>query len=88
EIEFDVPEARRVTLTVYNLLGQKVKVLFDGEASPGRHRVIWDATDDFGRPVPGGAYFCRMEVVEIVDNGGLKVPVRSYASVRKMAYLR
>ncbi len=88
EIEFDVPEARRVTLTVYNLLGQKVKVLFDGEASPGRHRVVWDATDDFGRPVPGGAYFCRMEVVEIVDNGGLKVPVRSYASVRKMAYLR
>ena len=88
EIEFDVPETRRVKLTIYNLLGQKVRVLFDGEASPGRHRVVWDATDDFGRPVPGGAYFCRMEVVEIVDNGGLKVPVRSYASVRKMAYLR
>ncbi len=58
--EFDVPvtteDLVNVRLTIYNLLGQQVKTLFDGQVEPGTYQVSWDATTDFGEVVPAGIY--------------------------------
>ena len=88
EIRFEIPESRRVIITIYNLLGQKVRELMDQDLLPGSYRVVWDARDDLGRPVPGGAYFYRVEAVRLLQNGDLEVPVESFAAVRKMVFLR
>jgi len=62
-IEFYNPEPRpsEVTLDIYNILGQKVRVLFDGQAVPGRNRVEWDGRDQSHNPVASGIYFYRLK---------------------------
>jgi len=59
-IRFDIPERCEVKLDVYDLLGNKVTTLQDGELSTGRHTVLWDGVDISGQPVPSGVYFYRL----------------------------
>ena len=58
-ISYSLSEPGPVTLTIYNLLGQKVATLFDGVQTAGEHRLVWDASD-----MTSGLYFSRLE------NGG------------------
>ena len=60
-IGYDIPRAGRVSLKVYDTTGRLVRSLFDGPAAPGTHDVTWDASDDRGRVVAPGVYFCRFE---------------------------
>jgi hypothetical protein len=55
-IEFTLPEAAHVDLSVYNILGQKVAVISKGLISPGQYSVVWDAGDE-----PSGVYFVRLD---------------------------
>ncbi|OGG43568.1 MAG: hypothetical protein A3F84_15600 [Candidatus Handelsmanbacteria bacterium RIFCSPLOWO2_12_FULL_64_10] len=56
------PGFEYVHLTVYNLLGQRVKVLIDGERPAGRYTATWDGRDEGGRYVANGVYFYRLRV--------------------------
>ena len=60
-IEYDLCHDSRVDLTIYGLLGQRIKTLMDTHQPAGLHTVIWDATDNAGRRVPSGTYFLRLE---------------------------
>jgi len=62
-IEFEVHKTGRVQLIVYNILGQKVKMLRDETivASKQRMHVIWDGLNDYGNPVASGIYICRIQ---------------------------
>jgi hypothetical protein len=46
-----------VKLTVYNILGQRITRLVDGEVDRGEHEVVWDGRNSNGSPVPSGIYF-------------------------------
>jgi hypothetical protein len=61
-IEFYNPETRsaRVTLEVFNIVGQRVRTLFDGTAQPGFNRIAWDGRDQSNREVASGVYFYRL----------------------------
>jgi hypothetical protein len=62
EIAYTVPvPGSQVRLTMYDLTGRRVRTLIDGRASPGRHAIVWDGTDEDGVRVASGTYFCRME---------------------------
>ena len=54
-IEFGVPENAKVTVTVYNVLGQQVAELVNAEMEAGYHVVRWDAT-----AMTSGVYFYRI----------------------------
>ncbi len=58
-LEFGDPSY--TTLTVYNILGQRVKTLIDENKLPGRYEVIWDGKDEKGKEVSSGIYFYRLE---------------------------
>jgi photosystem II stability/assembly factor-like uncharacterized protein len=55
-ISYSLPEPGRATLTIYNLLGQKVATLYDGEQTAGEHSLVWDAKSQ-----PSGVYFAKIE---------------------------
>ena len=59
-IRFDLPASstklHRVSLKVYNLLGQEVAELFDGELDAGSYEVLWDGRTRNGLPAAAGAY--------------------------------
>ena len=59
-IPYQIPTAARVRLEVFNLLGQRVATLVDGEQSAGAHTAQWDATDATGRAVGAGVYIYRL----------------------------
>jgi len=60
-IEYDLSRQETVTLTVYDILGRKVKTLMDNRPQhAGRHWVVWNGADANGRPVSSGIYFYRL----------------------------
>lgn len=65
-IRYSIPPTRsgvgRVTLTIFNVLGQEIATLVRGEAKPGTYEVVWDAGN-----VPSGVYFYRLQVDNLVQ---------------------
>ena len=49
-----------VKLTVYNLLGEKVRTLVNENKTAGNYNVIWNAMDDAGHRVSSGIYFYKL----------------------------
>lgn len=65
-ITFEVADAgdRDVSLTVFDVLGRKVRTLVDASLSPGAYSYMWNGNDDVGRPVASGIYLYRLEIGE------------------------
>ncbi|MEE9555430.1 MAG: M14 family zinc carboxypeptidase [candidate division Zixibacteria bacterium] len=63
-ISFSVNVRAAVELTVYNVLGMKVRGLVDSEFEAGEHSVIFDGLDDAGKQVSAGIYFYRLKTVD------------------------
>ncbi len=61
EISFAVDQDLDVSITIYNLIGEPVKVIARDRYLRGTHSVIWYADDDDGNLVPNGIYFYRLE---------------------------
>lgn len=59
-IEYEVLQPAAIKIEIHNVLGQKIKTLFDGFQVNRTGRLVWDATDDSGRGVATGVYFCTM----------------------------
>ncbi len=60
-ISFDLPEFSPTEVTVWNLLGQQVATLFNGELPAGRHTISFDARNENGNMLPSGIYIYRVE---------------------------
>ena len=65
-IEYDLPRASDVMLTIYNLTGQEVMTLVRGRMDAGRHAVLWDGRDRNGVEMASGIYFYRIKAGEFV----------------------
>ena len=66
-IPFTLDTAGHVSLTVFNISGQKIRTLIDDFRSKGLHTVIWDGRDNVGRNVGTGIYFYRLQRNDMVD---------------------
>jgi len=64
-IEFTLPRKAQVELSIYNLLGQRVRVLVDESKTAGRHAVVWDGRDTNGNEIGSGIYFIVSAPMEI-----------------------
>jgi hypothetical protein len=49
-----------INITIYDILGRKVKILFNDHFQKGKHEVIWNALDSFNQMVASGVYFCQI----------------------------
>jgi hypothetical protein len=59
-IPYNVETGGRVTLSVYNVAGQKVSELYRGYREPGRYRATWDGRDEEGDELASGVYFWEL----------------------------
>jgi outer membrane protein assembly factor BamB len=59
-IRYEVPEVSRVILEIYNVAGQRVRVLREEDHVPGYHQIIWDGQDQEQRPLGSGVYLVTM----------------------------
>ena len=60
-IRYRIEEPGRVRLEVFDIQGQKVKTLANGDVGPGVYQVEWDGTDASGKPVATGVYLARLQ---------------------------
>lgn len=60
-ISFSMANPGKARLSIYNLKGQLVNRLLDGDLTSGTHRIVWDGRDDSKRSVPSGIYLYRLE---------------------------
>lgn len=56
-IEFDIKEKTDIEISIYNILGQKIKSINKGTLSPGNYFLTWDGTDTNGNSVATGTYY-------------------------------
>ena len=68
EIRFDLPEAVKVQIKVYNTMGQEVTTLVDEIRSAGAHRIIWDSRSASGVQVASGVYVYQIKAGDFVDS--------------------
>ncbi len=73
-IRFQVAATAAVRINVYNVSGQKVRTLVDGEFIPGTYRTTWDGRDYKGRSLASGVYFYRMTSGDFAETRS--VPLR------------
>ena len=74
-LRYDLPENSYVNVTVYDMLGRKVKTLINQTQDAGYRSVIWDATNDYDKPISAGIYLYQIQA------GG-------YTSTKKMVLLK
>lgn len=58
--QISIPEMRdnKILLVIYNLRGQAVRTLMEGNYAAGSYTIVWDGTDESGISVTSGEYFC------------------------------
>jgi hypothetical protein len=62
-ISYSLPERGEMSISIYNLLGQRVATIFEGAQEAGEHTITWDARD-----FPSGVYFARLQAGEHSEN--------------------
>jgi flagellar hook assembly protein FlgD len=59
-ITFALDRQTDITLAIYNIRGEQVKLLARGTTAPGRYSVIWDGSTNSGSLATSGVYFYRL----------------------------
>jgi len=63
-IQYSLAHSAHVELEIFNVLGQKVKTLFEGDEKIGTYSAVWNGTNDIGAMVSSGVYFYRIRTEE------------------------
>jgi flagellar hook assembly protein FlgD len=79
-IEFSLPVAADVELVVFNILGQQVASLINGQRAAGNHSVLWNANDSKGMKLSSGIYFYMLKASGIDGN--------EFQEIKKMVLLK
>ena len=64
KISYDLPEASVVSLSIYDLMGRKIRTLINSEQNAGFKNIQWNATDNLGKSVPAGMYIYTIQAGE------------------------
>jgi hypothetical protein len=80
KIEFSLPVVSEVKLTIYNLLGQEIVRLIEGERNAGTHSVQWNVSDANGARLSSGIYFYELKAEGMNGN--------NFQQIKKMILLK
>jgi len=67
-IQYSLPSDCEVQITIYNILGQRVKALINEHQEAGYKRVEWDSKNDRGEEVASGIYFYQIKAGEFAKS--------------------
>ncbi|MDP8231947.1 MAG: T9SS type A sorting domain-containing protein, partial [Candidatus Zophobacter franzmannii] len=74
-ISFSLKEREMVTLSIYNLKGQKIRTLESAVLKSGQHSIIWSGDEQNGNVVSSGIYFYKLDT-------------NSYSATKKMVMVK
>jgi len=79
-IKFSLPVSSKVTVRVYNLLGEVIRTLVNNEYEAGDHNILWNGRDEKGKGVSSGIYFYKIKANG--TNGS------EYSDIKKMILMK
>ncbi len=59
-IAFELPQASKVEIAVFDVLGRRIVTLAEETMPAGPHRIAWDGRDALQKPVSAGIYFVQL----------------------------
>jgi len=66
-ISYDISKITDIELTIFNILGQKIRTLVNCRQPAGTYQIQWDGQDNAGRNVASGIYFYRLKAGEFAQ---------------------
>ena len=66
-LRYDLPEQSMVNIIIYDIMGREVKSLINQTQDAGFKSVIWNATNDYGKPVSAGVYLYQIQAGEYMQ---------------------
>ena len=72
-ITYALTEPSRVSIDIYNMLGQKVRTLASQPLSVGTQSVVWNGRNDAGQIIPRGAYVYTVRAGDFIQS---RMPMR------------
>jgi len=66
-LRYDLPDNALVTITIYDMMGRQVKTLVNQIQDAGYRSVVWNATNDYGKPVSAGIYLYQIQAGEYIS---------------------
>ena len=66
-LRYELPEQTHVNITIYDMLGRKVKTLINQTQDAGYRSVIWDSTNNYGKPISAGIYLYQIQAGEYMQ---------------------
>ena len=66
-LRYDLQENSLVNITIHDILGRQVKTLINQTQDAGYRSVIWNATNDYGKPVSAGIYLYQIQTGEYIS---------------------
>ena len=66
-LRYDLPEQANVNIIIYDMLGRQVRTLLNQTQDAGYRSVIWNATNNYGKPVSAGVYLYQIQAGEFVQ---------------------
>ena len=64
QIRYDLPKENIVTITIYDVLGRKIRTLMNINQTAGYHSIHWDAKNDIGEDIAAGMYIYTIQTGE------------------------
>ncbi|MGB9771236.1 MAG: FlgD immunoglobulin-like domain containing protein [Candidatus Kapaibacteriota bacterium] len=78
---YTLEENSLVTLKVYDMVGNLVKVLYDGFQSAGQQEIVWDLKNDGQIDVPSGNYFYELTITSGQVAGSFDSKTQSFRNI-------
>jgi hypothetical protein len=66
-LRYDLPVDNHVTLIIYDLNGRLVNQIININQPAGRHSVMWNSTNSFGKAVSAGVYLYQIRAGDFVQ---------------------
>ena len=66
-INYQLAGDAQVTLTIYDIMGQKIRTVVNENHSSGFHSVLWDGKDNYNNPVSSGVYIYRIHAGDYIQ---------------------
>ena len=66
-LRYDLPEDAMINVTIYDMIGRRIKTLVNGPQSAGYKSVQWNTNNSTGQPVSAGVYLYQVRAGEFVQ---------------------
>ncbi|MEA1987086.1 MAG: FlgD immunoglobulin-like domain containing protein [Candidatus Marinimicrobia bacterium] len=67
-IKYELPFESQINISIFNIMGKKVKNIEFSNQSAGNHQIVWDGTNNNSVRVPSGVYIVKFKAISNVDD--------------------